>query len=224
MTSQPGINAALIVDDHSLIVAGARNIIKTEAPMLEVVTCRNAEQTMETLHDSRYRWNLILLDLDIPGAIGLSLAMEIKNLGLESVTCILTGNTRSEFVTQIKANGFRGYILKDSLHNDLEGSFKKVLSGYKVFPTYDIEKPSAPVKNLTERQLEILAQAGKGLKSKGIAKVFGLTPYTVDTHFKAILHALGVNTRAQAVFKALELGLLRPEDVQLHEVDNADEA
>ena len=155
MTSQPGVNAALIVDDHSLIVAGARNIIKNEAPMLDIVVCSNAEQTMATLHDSKYRWNLILLDLDIPGAIGLSLAMEIKDLGLESVTCILTGNPRSEFVTQIKANGFRGYILKGSLLNDLEASLKKVLSGYKVFPSFDIDKPAAPVKNLTERQLEI---------------------------------------------------------------------
>lgn len=220
MTSQPGVNAALIVDDHSLIVVGARNIIKTEAPMLDIVVCSNAEQTMGTLHDPKYRWNLILLDLDIPGAIGLSLAMEIKNLGLESVTCVLTGNPRSEFVSQIKANGFRGYILKGSQLNDLETSLKKVLSGYKVFPSIDIERPATPIKNLTERQVEILRA---GLKSKIVANKLGLTRYTVDTHFKSIKHALGASSRGEALFKAVELGLVRREDVNLDEAGQADE-
>jgi len=213
MTSENhSINAALIVDDHSLIVLGAKNIVQMEAPSLEVVVCNTAEQTMRTLHETKYRWSLILLDLDIPGAIGLSLAMEIKKLGLESITCILTGHSRKDFIAQIKANGFRGYILKGSSVDDLESSLKRILSGYKVFPESDFDKPSAPARTLTERQLEILGRVARGKTSKDIAKSLGLQPFTVDTHIKAIMHALDVNSRAEAVRKALELGLLRVDE------------
>lgn len=210
-----GVDAALIVDDHSLIVSGARNIIRSEAPLLEIVVCSDAENTLATLHQSSYRWSLILLDLDVPGAIGLSLAMEIKALGLESVTCILTGNPKTEFVNQARAKGFRGYILKGSPLESLETSLKTVLAGYTVFPSMDTARPAAPVKSMTTRQMQILTQVAKGHTSKDIARLFGLTPFTVDTHIKAILHALEVNSRAHAVREAIGLGLLRIDDTAL---------
>lgn len=207
------IDAALIVDDHSLIVSGARNIIEMEAPALHVVTCKSAEQTISVLQADLYRWQLILLDLDIPGAVGLSLAMEIKRSGLESVTCILTGHHRADFIAQTRGHGFRGYILKGTPLDALEISLAKALAGETVFPVETPgERPLHGAIALTDRQIDILAQVAKGKTSKTIARFYGLQPLTIDTHLKSIMHALNVNTRAQAVSKSLELGLIRPDD------------
>ena len=150
------------------------------------------------------------MDLDVPGAIGLSLAMEIKSRGLEHITCVLTGTYNKDFIAQTQALGFLGYVLKAIAVGSLEAALQKVLASQRVFPVED-PATSNPgmVPALTRRQLEVLRLVGEGKTSKVIAKQLSLSPGTVNEHVEAAMAELKVNSRAHAVQKALQMGLIR---------------
>ena len=212
MNSSKG-KAVLIIEDHRFVADATEALISKHRSDLTVLVRSNSDDAIATLMEAEYEWQLILLDLDIPGAIGLSLAMEIKSLGLEGKTCILTGTFRAEFVAHAKKQGFLGYVLKATATKQLEESLQQVINGEKVFFEDASEKSATAFPVLTQRQQEILHLVAQGKSSKEIARILVMQPRTVDKHIEAIMLELGVNKRAHAIQKALQLGLLRVTEI-----------
>ena len=198
----------LFIEDQPLVSEATAEKIARSPLVANIEVCNSAEKALQILKRNPGRWGLILLDLDVPGAVGLSLAMEIKKLGREAVTCILTGTYRADYVTQIKANGFLGYILKAIEIKELEKSLEKAIAGEKIFPeTPDLDADSGAIR-LTNRQCQCLEYVGAGQSTKEIARLLSLHPGTVNYHIDSAMEALGVKSRAHAVQKASQLGLL----------------
>ncbi|SCK09044.1 two-component system, NarL family, response regulator DesR [Variovorax sp. HW608] len=175
---------------------------------ITITTHATAKEVIQALEAQSQRWDLILLDLDVPGATGLSLAAHIKDAGLAPVTCILTGTGRPDYVAQTFKDEFQGYILKSSPTSDLDAYLQSALMGKKVFPAPDTDAAQTNAVALTKRQREVLQLVGTGSTSKQIARYLGVAPGTVDNHIHASIAALGVRTRAEAVAKALMLGFI----------------
>ena len=102
----------LLIEDQPVVSEATADKISRHAGIGAIEVCSTAGRALQALRWQPDRWGLILLDLDVPGAVGLSLAMEIKRLGKAPVTCILTGSQRPDYIAQIEAAGFMGYILK----------------------------------------------------------------------------------------------------------------
>ena len=173
----------------------------------EIQVCNSAEKTLAVLRDEPDRWDLIFLDLDVPGAVGLSLAMEIKNLGKASVTCILTGNPCADYIAQIAAAGFQGYMLKAMEISELEKELNRAIAGKKVFPTVG-KSNTTETPRLTGRQRECLQLVSEEKSNGEIARILSMHLGTVNYHIDSAMDALGVGSRAHAVSAALHLGLL----------------
>jgi len=199
----------LVIEDHGYIADATQRVIKEIEPAAIFTLCTTASQAMGVLKENPDGWKRILLDLNIPGAIGLSLAMEIKRMGLAPITCILTGN--SDYIALAQSHGFQGYVVKEISTNDLAVALGKIVAGEQIFPVRPKTGEGEPVMRLTVRQVQCL-QLVK-LKTKGIAQALHLSPATVNDHINAAMAALGVNSRAHAVQKAIQLGLLRASDV-----------
>lgn len=198
----------LFIEDQPLVSEATAEKIARSPHVGAIEICNSAEKAMQALRASPGRWGLILLDLDVPGAVGLSLAMEIKKLGKEGVTCILTGTNRADYVSQVRANGFQGYILKAIEIKELERSLEKAIAGEKVFPDIPALNADSGAVRLTNRQCQCLEFVGQGQSTKEIARLLSLHPGTVNYHIDSAMEALGVKSRAHAVQKALQLGLL----------------
>ncbi|MDP9897349.1 DNA-binding NarL/FixJ family response regulator [Variovorax boronicumulans] len=204
------MKSILIVEDHPFVAKATTELITQNHPAVDVVVVNSAQDALRLLDRGERDWKLILLDLDIPDAIGLSLAMDIKARGLHGITCILTGIENKEYIAQARANGFLGYVLKAIAVGSLEIALLKVLSGERAFPDEGLEPLAAGVVPvLTRRQLEVIRLVGEGKTSKEIAKILSLAPGTVNDHVEAAMAELEVNSRAHAVQKALQMGLLR---------------
>lgn len=199
----------MIVEDHPLVAEATKALLSGTARVGRIATFSTAEQVRNALATERTFWSLILLDLDVPGAVGLSLAAHIKQAGLAPITCILTGTYREDYVMQARKDGFLGYILKASRTADLEQSLRSVLQHQQVFTPLGGEAIAKGLITLTQRQKEVLQLVGSGLTSKEIAKKLQLTPGTVDNHITASIAALDAHTRSEAVTKALALGFVR---------------
>jgi len=202
------MQSVLIVEDHPLVAELMRDFLAGWSDQLRTEVCGDVGTTRAFLVRNRESLFRIFLDLDVPGAYGLSLAKEIREAGLHSKCCVVTALDRPELITEIKALGFLGYIVKACPYVLFVRSVHAVLSGEPTFPDSALPNGCTPVR-LTKRQEQLLDQVRLGQSSKQIATSCFLSEGTVNNSINAALKALGVASRGQAVAKAIELGLLR---------------
>lgn len=198
----------MIVEDQPYVAEATKLLLGGDPSIGVIETFSTADETKGALAQDRDKWGLILLDLMVPGAVGMSLAAHIRDCGLASITCILTGTYKEEYVAAARRDGFRGYILKAATTEAVIEGLHTILSGERVFPPDEVPPGTAEMVMLTPRQQAVMAMVGKGLTSKEIAKALSLTPGTVDNHIQASVYALGAKNRAEAAMKALALGLI----------------
>jgi len=203
------MSRVLIVEDHSSSVWATRHLISEAFPLLNVSVCGSAETTLATLDNAAASstWHRVLLDLDVPGAKGLSLARELMKRGLGPITCVVTGKDSKEYADSVKEMGFLGYILKGLPWDEFRNVFDRIFAGERVFVSGTKERSSETV-HLTRRQQEALSLVQRGYSGKELANALGCSTGTAKNHVDSAMRALGVKTRAQAVARAIQLGLI----------------
>ena len=202
------MQSVLIVEDHPLVAELMRDFLTGWSDALRTDVCGDVDTTRTYLLSNRESLFRIFLDLDVPGAYGLSLAKEIRDAGLHSKCCVVTALDRPELIIEVKALGFLGYIVKACPYVHFVRSVHGVLSGVPTFPNSALPQECAPVR-LTKRQEQLLDCVRLGQSSKQIAMSCSLSEGTVNNSINAAMKVLGVSSRGQAVAKAIELGLLR---------------
>jgi DNA-binding NarL/FixJ family response regulator len=201
------MNEVLIVEDHPFVADATKRLLSANYPLLNAFVATNADEAIRALADPDRAWHRILLDLDIPGAHGLSVAAEVQKHGLAGIACVVTGNMRGDYVAQIKAMGFLGYIGKGIEVRDFDASLAEIFVGRLAFPSADASaRADAP--RITTRQREVLDLVRTGCNSKEIGRRLHLSTGTVNNHINAVMAALEVNNRSHAVGRAIELGML----------------
>ena len=197
----------LIVEDHPLVAQATQDLVHRYARELQPVVCSDATETLRQLDDQRIEWFRILLDLDIPGAFGLSLAREVQQRGFHRRCCIVSAFARTDYIEELRSSGFLGYIVKAAPIAEFSEALARVIEGTPTFPAFPLAGRAANPR-LTRRQTQLLDHVRQGHSSKQISALLHIAEGTINNHVAAILRALDVSTRAQAVAKAIELGLL----------------
>lgn len=206
VTIQPVARAVLIIEDHPLVAQAMVGELKRTDRTLDLQTCGDASAAMAKLTLPFGTWFRIFLDLDIPGAHGLSLAREIKKLKLHDRCCVLTALDRSELIGEVSRLGFLGYIVKACPYVDFERALADAMSGLRTFPLPHSETHTSI--RISRRQEQLLDAVRRGMSSREIAHTLCLSEGTVNNCINATIKALNASTRTQAVGRALELGLL----------------
>ena len=196
----------LIVEDHPLVSDATRDLLLCDGRASDVAIAPTAADALAQISRDVEAWDLILLDLDVPGARGLSLAYELAQRGLAGRTCIVTALSRPGYVEEAKRLGFLGFIAKSSPLQTFGDELRRVLEGIHTFPDSDRLRPRSTPR-LTRQQLRVLDLLGQGLSSKQMARVLEISEGTVNNHVNAMLRALGASSRLQAFSKAVQLGL-----------------
>ncbi|MGZ3241074.1 MAG: response regulator [Burkholderiaceae bacterium] len=194
----------LLVEDHPVVAQATNVLLMRMDASLKVTVCGSATSALAELTKTR-NWHRIFLDIDVPGAHGLSLARQVAKMGVANKCTIITASDNAQWRAEAIAMGMLGYIVKATCVEDFTNALVAVLKGDATFlETSSSDKPQAI--RLTRRQQDVLRLICRGLSTPEIAIQLGLTNGTVDDHVKALLMALDVKNRAQAVAKAIELG------------------
>lgn len=220
----------LIVDDHPLIREGLANVLRELDNDLTVIEAENGNEALAAL-DREQGISLMLLDLVLPGADGLSLLTQVRNDRPEVPVVVLSGKDNPQIVRQAIDNGAMGFITKRSATSVLVSALRLVLSGAVYIPPQALAASDTPLDpawegqhaatghhptladlGLTGRQVEVLAHMVQGKPNKVICRDLGLAEGTVKTHITAILRALNVTSRTQALFALSKLGVQLPFD------------
>lgn len=203
----------LLVDDHRLFSEGLTVLLKELEPSIYITSAHSvAQASVET-----GKFDLILLDLHLPDAVGYDGIERLKMVYEGTPIVVLSGEESSSCIRDCINFGAMGFVSKSSSTTDLLIALKRILNGeiylpvHVMFITSDIAGATRRSKSdlsahLTNRQLEVLAKVIQGKPNKIIARELEISDTTVKTHVVAVLAALGVSNRTEAVYKAAMMG------------------
>lgn len=201
----------LVVDDHPVVRDGLVGMFNTD-PDIEVIG--EASDGTEAVNLARvFTPDLILMDLRMPGADGLTAIRELTRLQVPSRILVLTTHdTDADVLPAIEA-GATGYLLKDAPRVELLRAVHDAANGHAVLAPSVASRlvnrvRTVETSRLSPRELEVLALVADGTTNKRAARQLHLSEATVKTHLLTIYAKLDVNDRAAAVAEGFRRGLL----------------
>lgn len=212
----------LVIDDHALIRDALRRVLKELRRDATVLEASSAAEALETIAEQP-EIGLILLDLHLPDRDGLSLLAELRERKPAVSVVVLSASQDRTNVVRVLEAGARGYIPKSAKREVMLGALGLVFSGgiyvppeilhreqmSTGLPTHargELRHPSPADLGLTARQIEVLSLMMKGKNNKMICRTLELSEPTVKNHVTAILRALKVTNRTEAVIAANDMG------------------
>ncbi len=206
----------LLADDHALVRQGIRRFLE-ESGDIEVVA--EAENGVEALQlAATCQPDVMLLDIRMPQMSGVEVAREMKRRFPEVRILVLTAYDDDPYVFALLRAGVDGYLLKTASGDDVVNAVRALYRGEmalspevtgKVVRQIASRKPAGAaeqVEPLTDRELEILRLAARGLTNRAIGYALKISHRTVQGHLANIYGKLGVNNRTEAVTEALKRG------------------
>lgn len=210
----------LIADDQSMVRSGLRLILEAESDITVSAEAGDGEEAVRVAR--REKPDVILMDVRMPNLDGLEATRQITDLDPETKVIVLTTFDLDDYVYGALRAGASGFLLKDAGADQLVDAIRVVASGEaliapsvtkRLISEFASRPEAAKVEGLdelTERELEVLAQVARGLSNAEIADELYVSETTVKTHVSHILTKLHLRDRVQAVVIAYESGLVAP--------------
>ena len=202
----------LIVDDHSMIREGLKQLLELDGDIQVIGEAGNGEECLkllETVHP-----DVVLLDINMPVMNGLKMLEVLrKSKNKKQKILILTIHNEVEYLMKAVEIGVEGYVLKDAESSVLKKAINKVYSGenyidFTMIPMMkekmSQEKEKVDDEKLTRREIEVLKLLAEGLFNKEIAYKLSISEKTVKNHVSNIFKKIGVFDRTQAAVYAIK--------------------
>lgn len=206
----------LLVEDHVLLRESLRQYLEKD-PTLEVVGEAGDGEQMVAI-TAELQPDMIIADISMPKLNGIEAIKQVKSVNPSIPVLILTAYSLDQYVFPLLEAGAAGYLLKDISGEELIESIHRVNKGdavlhptvmrkvLKRFRGSDKKQQSSSFDALTDREVEVLAQAVRGKTNKEIANGLAVSVRTVEAHLGHIFNKLGVSSRTEAVFLAFKEG------------------
>jgi NarL family two-component system response regulator LiaR len=203
----------LLVDDHAVVRSGLSAFLMAFDDLELVGEARDGEEAVRFCE--RYRPDVVLMDLVMPGMDGVAATRAIRERCPEVQVIALTSFKEEELVQGALEAGAIGYLLKNVTADELAEAIRKAHAGRPSLApeaaqalVRAVKRPGRPGHDLTEREREVLALMVEGLSNPQIADRLMVSRSTVKFHVSNILSKLGVSSRTEAVALALQLDLV----------------
>lgn len=211
----------LVVDDHPIVRSGLATAIAMDDEMTVVGEARDGVEGVEkarSLHP-----DVIVMDLAMPRKDGVEAIAEICQENPEARILVLTSFAQDERIIAAIRAGASGYLLKDSLPDEVTQAVRKIYQGEaiiqpviarKLMQEIRSEPKDTSEESLTPREKEILLWVAQGLPNKQIALKVHISEATVRAHVSNIFSKLNLANRSQVVLYAIHKGWLDPDNAE----------
>jgi two-component system invasion response regulator UvrY len=209
----PGCLRILISDDHAVVRKGIRQIL-AESLDAEFAEAADSRETIEL--SSKGHWDLILIDINMPGRSGLDVLGDLRAYCPETPILVVSMHEEEQFAPRVLQAGAAGYINKSSMSKELIKAVKKVLAGGSYVSDKFAEYLAAALRSgtspgssekLSAREFEVLRMIAAGKSGKEIAHDLSLSFKTISTYRTRLLHKLDVRSNAELGEYAARAGL-----------------
>ena len=207
----------LLVDDHRLILDGIQGLLKEMAGMECVGTCANGVEALAAVE--HLAMDVVLMDIDMPVLDGIAALERIKRDKPQLKVIMLSMHDEPAMVQRVLEMGADGYLVKNCGRAELMLAIRNVHAGQRHFASALVEgllerRQERAVQNellrdLSEREVEVLAALAEGLGNKEIGDRLFISPRTVDTHRTNLMKKLDIHNVAGLVRVAMKAGLVQ---------------
>ena len=204
-----------MVDDHAVVRAGVRRLLEQE-PLFEVIgEAESGEKAYQIFGELKP--DVMVMDLSMPGMGGLEAIRRILMRYEKAKILVLSMHEDLSFANQALKLGAKGYLIKNTLADDLVKSIETVSNG-EVFLSAEIAKKMAmqsisgdkdPIHELSAREFEIFRLLAEGLDIDGIATTLNISSKTVSNYQTMIKQKLDINSPVELIRYAIKTGVIK---------------
>jgi DNA-binding NarL/FixJ family response regulator len=201
----------LIADDHPIVRKGLKEIIEVTPDMMVGDEASNGQEALEKVRKSDF--DVVLLDISMPGRSGLDILKEIKSEKPELSVLILSIHPEEQYAVRVLKAGASGYLTKESAPGELITAIRKASKGRKYVSSslaeklawyleIDDERPLHEA--LSDREYEVMRMIASGKTITKIAEKLFLSVKTISTYRSRILEKMRMKTNAELTHYALK--------------------
>jgi two-component system invasion response regulator UvrY len=205
----------VLVDDHAVVRAGVRRLLEQEALFDVIGEADSGEKAYQMFGELKP--DVMVMDLSMPGMGGLEAIRRILMRHERARILVLTMHEDLSFANQALKLGAKGYLIKNTLGDDLVKSIQTVSRG-EVFLSDEIAKKMAmqsisgeqdPIHELSAREFEIFRLLAEGLEIDAIAATLNISSKTVSNYQTMIKQKLNINTPVELIRYAIKAGVIK---------------
>lgn len=198
----------LIVDDHPIVRLGLTALLGVQDDVEIVGTAEGGREAMELLE--KVSVDVILLDLRMPGFSGIQTLEKLQTVAPNARTIILSSFECDEEIYAAVKAGAQGYLHKEAPAEEIVRAIRSIRGGHQAFPHRITERLSSDrmTAGLSRRERQVLELVSKGLTNKEVANTLQISQFTVRNHLNHITEKLDVSDRTEAIFIAIQTGII----------------
>lgn len=205
----------LLADDHAVVRRGVKQIIAEAFAQATFGEAQNVHELLKLIGSER--WDIVVLDLNMPGGNGLEALKQIKQLHPQLPVLILTMFPEDQYAMRTIRAGAAGYLNKESAPEELVQAIRKILRGGEYISAavadelvlYTRHEDDQPLhKHLSDREYQVLCLIASGKEVKEISNEMSLSPKTVSTYRARLLVKMNMKTNAELTYYAIQNGLV----------------
>ena len=205
----------VLVDDHAVVRAGVRRLLEQETLFEVIGEAESGEKAYKIFGELKP--DVMVMDLSMPGMGGLESIRRILMRHERARILVLSMHEDLSFANQALKLGAKGYLIKNTLGDDLVKSIQMVARG-EIFLSDEIAKKMAmqsisgaedPIDELSAREFEIFRLLAEGLEIDAIAVTLNISSKTVSNYQTMIKQKLNINTAVELIRYAIKTGVIK---------------
>ena len=206
----------LIADDHVIVREGLKQIVAETSDMVVAGEAADSRQTLDLA--LQQDWDVVLLDISMPGRGGIDTLKELKHGKPELPVLVLSMYPEEQYALRALRAGASGYLTKESAPDELIGAIRKVAQNGRYISNSLAEKLAANIGPATEkpihellsdREYQVMMMIASGKTVKGIADELSLSVKTISTNRTRALKKMGMKNNAEFMYYAIKEGLVK---------------
>ena len=206
----------IIVDDHPIVRQGLKQILSEEPDMTVFGEAQNSQEVLQLI--SEQDWDIVVLDITMPGRGGLDVLKEIKHERPKLPVLILSIHPEDQYAVRALKAGASGYLTKESAPEELVLAIRKILRGGKYVSStlaeklaFDLEtEEKRPIhETLSDREYQVMLMIASGKSTSVIAEEMALSMKTVSTYRARILEKMKMKSNAELIRYAIKQNLVQ---------------
>jgi DNA-binding NarL/FixJ family response regulator len=205
----------LIVDDHAVVRRGLREILMDEIEDIECAEAESGAAALDLIFSDQV-WDVVILDLTMPGRGGLDVLKDIRREKPDLPVLILSMHPAEQFAVRALRAGASGYMTKESAPEDLTSALLKIRDGGKYVSdavaqklVYELEVGGKPRHDLlSDREYDVFRMIASGKTVSEIGHELSLSVKTISTYRSRIMEKMRMKTNAEIIHYAVVRGLV----------------
>ena len=205
----------LLVDDHSIVRQGLKNLIELESDLQVAGEASSGVEALKLVRSNSY--DVVVLDISMPDKNGVDTLHDLKHVAPNLPVLILSGYAEAQYALNLMRNGCKGYLSKDADSDEIIKAIRTVAGGKRYVSsilaelmTEQLSHPSDKQLHeaLSDREFQVFFKLAGGLSPTEIASELNISIKTVSTYRTRILEKMSLKTNADLTYYAIKNELI----------------